>query len=319
MRIGCRRGQEDHGKTVAPNHPARPSEEFPVHIVTKILMVFCAVLSLLLAALTMAYASNANALKSSINAERNSAAAYKATQSAQLAEHANEMTNQTARLTAIENTLRQKEVEVANLQKERTDLSARVQQAEADANSIRNQISQAAATVQTQAKLIDSYRTEVTALRDSMLGTEKRNIELTDKINDLASAREVLEQNARALKEQLEETKLNLQAAQSSAGSVGAGVANMSSKAPVRELPGPLVRAGVTEVFKSASGDDMVVINEGSNRGLKEGVLMNVVRGDAFVATIVLKTIEPTRSVGRVTTTRSSVVQTGDTVLSRLD
>ncbi|HMN39597.1 MAG TPA: hypothetical protein PKE29_02050 [Phycisphaerales bacterium] len=291
-----------------------------MHIVTKILMVFCAVLSLLLAALTMAYAANANALKSSIAAERNAASAAKSTASAQLAEHANEMTNQTARLTAIENTLRQKEVEVANLQKERTDLSSRVQQAEADANSIRNQISQAAATVQTQAKLIDSYRSEVGALRQTMLDVEKRNIELTDKINDLASQREVLEQNARALKEQLEETKLNLQAAQSAgAGSVGSGVANMSSRAPVRELPGPLVRASVTEVFKSASGDDMVVINEGSNRGLKEGVLMNVVRADAFVATIVLTKIEPTGSVGRVTTTRTGAVQSGDTVLSRLD
>ncbi len=290
-----------------------------MHIVTKILMVFCAVLSLLLAALTMAYAANANALKASINAERNAASAAKSTANAQLAEHANEMNTQTARLTAIDNSLNQAKARVAALESERTDLQARVQQAEADANSIRNQISQAAATVQTQAKLIDAYRTEVTALRDSMLQSEKRMIELTDKNNELASQREVLEQNARALKEQLEETKLNLQAAQSSAGSVGSGVTNMSSKAPVRELPGPLVRASVTEVGKFANGDDMVVINEGSNRGLKEGVMMNVVRGDSFVATIVLKNIEPTRAVGRVTTTRVSAVQAGDTVLSRVD
>jgi hypothetical protein len=153
-----------------------------------------------------------------------------------------------------------------------------------------------------------------------MLSIEKRIIELTDKNNDLASAREVLEQNARALKEQLEETKLNLQAAQSSSsGILGSGVANMSSKAPVRELPGPLVRASVTETFKSASGEDMVVINEGSNRGLKEGILMSVTRGDAFIATVIVKTLEPTRAVAQVTSTRAGVIQQGDTVLSRLD
>jgi leucyl aminopeptidase (aminopeptidase T) len=104
-----------------------------VHIVTKILMVFCAVLSLLLAALTMAYAANANALKTQVNAERNSAAAFKSAQSALLTEHGQEMIAKESKLQASDNLLRQKEVEVANLQKERTDLISRVQQAESEA------------------------------------------------------------------------------------------------------------------------------------------------------------------------------------------
>ena len=47
-----------------------------MHIVTKILVVFCAVLSLLLAALTMAFASNAQALRDNYkNAENEKIAA----------------------------------------------------------------------------------------------------------------------------------------------------------------------------------------------------------------------------------------------------
>ena len=46
----------------------------------------------------------------------------------------------------------------------------------------------------------------------------------------------------------------------------------------------------------------MVVINEGSNRGLKDNILMNIARGDSqFVASIVLTMVEPARAVGRVT------------------
>jgi hypothetical protein len=291
-----------------------------VHIVTKILMIFCAVLSLVLAALTMAYASNAGALKASINAEKNAASAARTAANAQLAEHSAELVSQSTRIQTMVSEQSQAQSKIANLQSDNTNLRSQVTQAQADAQSAMNQLSGYQATVQTQAKLIAQYRDEVTNLRNSMLETEKRNIELTDKINDLTSAREVLEQNARALKEQLEETKLSLQASQQAGGTVGGAGTMVGSIAAAHELPGPLVRAHVTETFKSASGDDMVVINEGSNRGLKENVKMNVTRQDGtFVASIVLMTIEPTRAVGKVTTTRAGSVQTGDMVLSRLD
>jgi predicted RNase H-like nuclease (RuvC/YqgF family) len=291
-----------------------------VHIVTKILMVFCAVLSLVLAALTMAYTANAGALKASINAERNAASAARTSASAMVGEAKDAAAAKENQLKSMTAQLAQERSKVAQLEADNTDLKSQVTKAQADAQSLINQMSGDRATVQTQAKLISQYRDEVTHLRETMLDTEKRNIELTDKINDLSSAREVLEQNARALKEQLEETKLNLQAAQQTGG-LGTGVLDMGTRSAsaVRELPGPLVRAQVSETFKSAAGDDMVVINEGSNRGLKENVKMNVIRGDTFIATIVLTTVEPTRSVGKVSLVRTGAVQNGDTVLSRLD
>ena len=172
-----------------------------------------------------------------------------------------------------------------------------MQQAQADADRGQSQIAQFQATVQTQTALIKSYRDEVTTLREQMLSTSKREIDLLDKISDLTSSREVLEQNSRALKEQLEELKLTNQTLQQQAAS-GGTITNMSAQSTPRELPGPLVRARVTKVFKSPAGDDMVVINEGSNRGLKEGILMNIARSDGFVASIVLTAVQPTESVG---------------------
>src|SRR5436190_4155020 len=60
-------------------HLPTASEEPNVHIVTKILIVFCSVLSLLLAALTMAYAANANVLRASIKSEQELARAAQTT------------------------------------------------------------------------------------------------------------------------------------------------------------------------------------------------------------------------------------------------
>ena len=295
----------------------RPREEPTVHIVTKILIVFCAVLSLLLAALTMAYAANANVLRTSIKAEQNLKNAALADAAQQVSQTALLNLDQSKTIQSLQAMLAAKEQDITSLNAERTQLRTDVQRSQADADRSASQIAQLNATTQTQAALIKNYRDEVTTLRETDLSTQRRSIDLQDKINDLGSQREVLEQNARALKEQLEELKLaNSTLAQNAASG---GVTNMASKtmAP-RELPGPIVRARVSEVFRSPAGDDMVVISEGSNRGLKENIQMNISRGDAFVATIVLTRVEPTKSVGRVTF-KPGTLSVDDTVLSRLE
>ncbi len=289
-----------------------------MHIVTKILIVFCAVLSLLLAALTMAYAANANILKANIRTEQTMKHAAMADASSQVAQAGLLNADQGKTIVSLNDMIASKEKDIANLTGERTQLRTEVQRSQADADRATSQIQQLNATGQTQAALIKSYRDEVTALREGGLATERRSIELQDKINDLSSQREVLEQNARALKEQLEELKLaNSTLAQNAASG---GVTNMASKSgsTPRELPGPIVRARVSEIFRSPAGDDMVVISEGSNRGLKENIQMNISRGDAFIASIVLTRVEPTKAVGRVTFKPGSI-SVDDTVLSRLE
>lgn len=291
-----------------------------MHIVTKILIVFCAILSLLLSALTMAYASNANALRQEVVLERARSAAIANEQMANAGARGIELATAEDKRKAIEGQLAAAQNEISRLQAEKTDLTSREQQARAEANAIRNQISQLGATADTQAALIKSYRDEATVIREKLLTGEKRQIELLDRINDLESSREVLEQNARALKEQLEETKLALQSAQQQAQGGGSSAANsLTARTLPRELTGPLVTARVTQTFKSPAGDDMVEINEGSNRGIKPNTLMTVVRGDGqFVASIVITVVEPTRSVGKVTLTKMNVGN-DDRVLSRLD
>lgn len=289
-----------------------------MHIVTKILIVFCAILSLLLSALTMAFASNAQALRQEVLTERSRSAAIANEQQANAGARGIELATAEDKRKAIEGQLLAAQSEIARLQGEKTDLTSREQQAKADANAIRNQISQIGATVDTQARLISSYRDEASVIREKLLTGEKRQIELLDRINDLESTREVLEQNARALKEQLEETKLALQSAQQQAQG-GSPSNSLAARTLPRELAGPLVTARVTQTFKSPAGDDMVEINEGSNRGIRPNTLMTVVRGDGqFVASIVITLVEPTRSIGKVTLTKMSVGN-DDRVLSRLD
>lgn len=288
-----------------------------MHIVTKILIVFCAVLSLLLSALTIAYVGNNTALLQSVKNLQSEAAAARLSASNEIAQSSQEKVVQAERMQALQNEVATKNKSINDLESERTTLRAENQQSKADAASIRNQIAQLGATTDTQAAMIKAYRDEVTALRDGLLAAQKREIELVDRVNELDSAREVLEQNARALKEQLEESKLKLAQAQQG----GTGLTARAAESAPRELAGNVVRARVDEVFRSPTGDMMVVISEGSNRGIKENTLLHIIRGtDEFVGSVVVTVVEPGRSVGKLNTYgRGNTVQVNDTVLSRLN
>lgn len=285
-----------------------------MHVLTKILVVFCAVLSLLLAALTMAYATNADRIRANFDSERALRLSSEAEARAQIAAAASAAATAEARLQASENDKTSLYESLSQLRSEATARRTELERAKADADAIRNQTSQLNATAETQAALIKSYREEVTRLRDELVKASKREIDLVDRINELTGQREVLEQNARALKEQLEETKLSLQ---SSAGGSGRMTGAAAVTEP-REFSGPLVRAMVTEVTTTETGE-LVTINEGSNRGLRENTLLHVIRGNDFVASIVLVRVEPGSSVGKVTLTRKGMsVLRDDVVLSRL-
>lgn len=288
-----------------------------MHVLTKILVVFCAVLSLLLAALSMSYATNADRLKASIESERVLRLSSESTYKDQITSAASERVTLEQKLQAAQNDKASLQQQLSTLHAERTDLRSQVERAKADADAIRNQISQLGATADTQAALIKNYRDENSKLRDDLVKASKREIDLVDRVNELTGQREVLEQNARALKEQLEEAKLSLQAAQQ--GGAGGALTGATAVTEPREFVGPLVRATVTEVTPSPTGD-LVVINEGSNRGLKENTLMHVIRGNDFVASIALVRVEPNSAVGRITLTRKGMqVLKDDVVLSRIE
>lgn len=283
-----------------------------MHPVTKILVVFCAILCLVLAALTMSYAANADVIRRSFNGERAARVTAEAAAKNEVAQFAQERVSAEERSRTLQTELASRSKEVSDLQSQRTTLIADLERATAEVASIRNQIAQLGATTQTQASVITNYHQEVTALRDEMLASSRREIDLVDRINDLESAREVLEQNSRALKEQLQEAKLAMQ----NAGSPGGGT---SADEP-RELAGPLIRARVLDVVKGPSGDDMVVISEGANRGVKANAILHIVRGgDTFVGSVVITSVEPGQAIGKLNLYgRTMAVQAGDTVLSRL-
>lgn len=266
-----------------------------MHIVTKFLIVFAAVLSMLLAGLTIAYTSNAGALREAVQLAENKASQASAQASAVTATSASERESLNQKIAALEAALQQAVSRTADLQGENAKLLAEVNGLKQAAVSHSAQIDQFTAVVQTYAALNKAHAEELNNLRAKELNSARKEIELSDRINDLLGELEVARETSRSLQEQLVEARETLDRTQSGGGgSIGAAAADTGLiRAPAN------FRSQVNDVREDAAGNTMVTIPAGANNGLRERMRLSIVR-DGFLATLILERVDQNESVGRV-------------------
>ncbi len=288
-----------------------------MHVVTKILIVFGAVLSILLSGLAIAYSFNADAVRKELTSEQSAKAAAQAALYVERASGASRAAELTQQKESLENEKARLFAEQQQLKAENTTLRASVQEAKLEADRVKNQTTQQDVTVQLQTNLIKSLSEEVTRLRADMLASSKRETELVDRLNDLESQRQVLEQSTRALQEQLQEAKIALEGARGGA-SPSMGVVSGRTGSPTESL-GPVVRGRVTQVVQSATGEELAEIDIGSGSGIRVNQRLTIIR-DGFLANLVITRVELNSAVGRIEKLGRKVeVQGGDVVLSRVN
>lgn len=290
-----------------------------MHILTKVLVISAAVLSVFLAALTIAYATNADRITSQFQAERNDKVAAMSALNATKSEAGEEQARLNAQIEQLSRDLAGRTADVNRLEAASTTLQSEKAKALADYQSLQAKISELGETAKTQASLITSYRDEVTGLRKNELTYRQQALEMDDRLSDLESQREVLEQTVRALQEQLAEARTQQE-------SLVAGATPGSSSSPTARTAeafvssGPLVSGRVEGVSKDAATGAMLArINLGSNDLLRENQKLFVGRGGEFVANVVVIKTDLKSSIARIDTLGRAVeVREGDQVLSRL-
>lgn len=289
-----------------------------MHFLTKLLVVFAAVLSLLLSGLVIMHSLNVSRIEADYQNEvsrRQGAEAALGAQNAQgaseaarRAEEVNNLNAQIAALTAEKNRLEQLN----------TQLTGDKTQAVLSRDSVLAQIGQLGETVKTQQKLIDSYREEVTGLRKNELRYKEQQLQTDERLSDLQSQNEVLTQNIRALREQLEEAK---QAAQSVISGGISAVSRMTGKTTEPYLYTGARLDGKVESIRSdaATGAQLVQINLGSTDGIRENMKLFAVRNNEFVANLIVVQTDLKVAFAKVDTLgRAVTVQAGDVATTQL-
>lgn len=282
-----------------------------MHIVTKILAVFGAILSVLLAALTISFAASADAIRSQYQNEQLARIAAMESSSAQntIWNREKAMLQEAAKVAETEKAAI--EAQKKTLESELANKNSDLQKARLDDQSVKNTVDNLTATAKANAALIEALTKEISELRAERLASTRRETELVDRLNDLESQRQVLEQNTRALQEQLAEAKLTMERMKS-------GVA--SSADQPYTYSGPVIQARVVNVSTSPAGGEMAEISEGSAVGIKPNMKFSIVRDGKFVANLIMTSVDVARGLGRIDKLGRGVdIRSGDIVLSRLD
>lgn len=285
-----------------------------MHILSKIFVVVAAVLSVLLSGLTMAYAVNADRVLADYSAEQARRQSAEGNLRAETEGASVERSRLNASISDLNNALAARDSQIRELQTGVAREIAAKRDAQSQRDEILNKTKVLEETSRTQAKLLEGYRTEVTSLRDSEVVFRQRELELEDRINDLESQREVLEQTMRALQEQLTEVRTTLAGAQTGATS--------SSGAAARPFvdSGTLITARIEKIEKDpASGALYATINAGTNDRIRDNMQLYIGRNNEFIGHLIITKTDLNHAIGRIDLLgRSVAVQSGDTVLSRL-
>lgn len=215
----------------------------------------------------------------------------------------------------LQDELASRDADTRRLEASNSELRIALRQAEAARESISSKIAQLGVTTETQAKIIDEYKTELSRLRESELAWRNDKIDLEKSLSDLESQVIVYEQVKRALQEQIEEMRVAL-------SNGGQPVAqNAQARATPTEIAGPLIRGSIDEVINDPSSGDMLVkINLGTNDRLKENSRLYIHRGNnVFLGELVIKSVDLNHAVGRVAyVATNQSIREGDQVMSKL-
>lgn len=273
-----------------------------MHVVTKILAVLAAVLSVAVSALTISYASSADRIVSQYETEQTRR------ENAELALRAAGSTYD-ARIVELDdqlqqsnNTINEQLAEVSRLQAENVQLRLANRDAEARRASLEANIVQLSVANDKFADIIDNYRSENGDLWDNELRYRSEKLELEDTIADLRSRNTVLDQRARALQEQLAQAQ---------------GGGDSSSGALAFEYSGPPITGSVVEVLSDVNGRPVARIDLGSNDNIRENMKLYVSRGDNFVANLQIIETDLNTAIGAVDSLGRAVeVRAGDRVFT---
>jgi chromosome segregation ATPase len=283
-----------------------------VHVLTKVLVVFAAILSVALSALVIAYAVNTDRIAADYGNMQRMKLAAEASLASQLADANTTKVRQDAQIQELNRLLADSQAKVTSLEGERATVLADKAKAVAAAQEIQNKIADLSETAKTQAAIIANYRDEVTTLRTNELGYRKQQAELDDRINDLESQREVLEQNYRALQEQIAEAKRAQEAA----------LTGRTASAENRPFvsPGPIINGRIEAVQVDPTTKKLIAkINVGTNDRVAKNMQFAVYRGNDFLGNLVVTEPDLRWSIGEVNTLGQPVqVREGDLIASRL-
>ena len=285
-----------------------------MHILTKVFVLFAAVLSIILAALAISFSVNADRILADYDKEMARAQGAEISLNAQSAAWSQAKSTLSEELNDLQDELASRAADTRRLEASNSELRIGLRQAQSERVSITSKIAQLGVTTETQANIISEYKDELSRLRLDELNYRDEKIDLEKQLGDLESQVIVYEQVKRSLQEQLEEVRHLV----NNPGSTSTVAFNSNS---ATEIAGAPISGQIDEVRTDPNtGDLLVKINLGANDRVANNSRMYVQRSNTtYLGELVVFRVDMNHAVARVAyIVPGQSIRQGDQVVSKL-
>lgn len=263
-----------------------------MHILTKFFVFIAAILSVLLAGLSIAYTFNANEIASQMTRAKAASAAAVQEATSTLADSERRVSDLNAALRTRETVIAERDSYITRLEQQVATLNTENASLQTQQATYSTRIDEFTTLIGTAQSLDAARADELRDLRDNLLSYARREIDLTDRINDLVSQLEVSQATVRSLQESIVQLQEGGDPARADAAR--------------RPVAPDGFRAAVTDVRTDGAGRTLVAIDAGSSDGLREGTRLSVSDQSGFVAVIVIDQVNINNASGYIDTRRST-------------
>lgn len=285
-----------------------------MHILTKVFVLFAAVLSIMMAALAISFSVNADRILGDYDSALAKAQAAEISLKAHSAGWTQAKSTLEQDLNRLQDELASRDSDTRRLEAANSELRIGLRQAESERVSITSKIAQLGVTTETQANIIAEYKDELSRLRLAELNYRDEKIDLEKQLGDLESQVIVFTQNNRMLNEQLTEMRRLVD-------NPGASTTVSFNSNSSTEISGPPISGRIDEVRSDPNtGDQLVKINLGTNDRVSNNSRMYVHRnGSTYLGELVVFKVDMNHAVARIAyTVPGQSIREGDQVLSKL-
>lgn len=287
-----------------------------MHILTKVFVLFAAILSVLMAALAISYTANADRITRDYEHAVAAKTAADGAKAAVESIYQRALENKTNEIEGLRQQIAERDMTLRELEGENSELAVEVRRAKNEAELISGRIAQFGVSLETQANIIDSYRDELQGLRIAELRWQDEKIDIGDKLSDLESQVLVYQQTQRALREQLAAAQREVDNLRN-----GGSVASRGGASRPTEISGPMIRGRVTGTSRASNGETLIEVSLGQRDRVRNNSKLYLVRSGRYLGEMVVESSDVNWSVGKLLNTAGSgiTIRQDDEVRSRLD
>ncbi len=287
---------------------------------TKAFVVLVTVLSILLVTLVVPFVAQVDQLRAEVTDAQAISAASEQTIRELRAERTAALEAQQAKEQSLNNTINQLQTQVAQLEGDKTALTAQLAKAESDAQATQAAMIALAESDKAKASLLENYVGQLEDSNGKLVESQTENVQLVDRNNQLQSNLSALERQVRKLREDLVASNQRVnRLEQDVVAGGGSAIGGGGNAVAVAALPSEPIYGQITETSQTAAGLTLVTLNVGSTDGIARNQSFVVYRDAAgsneYIATVEIQSVDASQSVASVKS-ELQPIREGDFVVS---